>query len=204
MTTIILPAISGRRADVDRRRDRGARGNADRNALEPRDQPRGVEGGLVADRRRSRRSRRGRGSPARSRRRCPGSCADPARRRTAPANPPARPRSSEGSACAASAPGRRRSCVPPVPTPETMTSTSPSVSFQISSAVVRRWISGLAGFSNCCGMTAPGVAATSSLALAIAPFMPSAAGVSTSSAPSRASILRRSIDIDSGITRISL
>ncbi len=67
--------------------------------------------------------------------------------------------------------------VPPVPTPETTTSTPPAVSFQISSAVVRRWISGLAGFSNCCGMTAPGVAATISLALAIAPFMPCAAGV---------------------------
>ena len=36
--------------------------------------------------------------------------------------------------------------VPPVPTPETNTSISPLVSFQISSAVVRRWISGLAGF----------------------------------------------------------
>ena len=52
-------------------------------------------------------------------------------------------------------------------------------------------------------MTAPGVASTISFALAIAPFMPCAAGVSTSSAPSRASILRRSIDIDSGITRMS-
>jgi hypothetical protein len=38
----------------------------------------------------------------------------------------------------------------------------------------------------------------------MAPFMPLAASVSTSSAPSSASILRRSIDIDSGITRISL
>ena len=49
--------------------------------------------------------------------------------------------------------------VPPVPTPATRMSTWPSVSFQISSAVVRRWISGLAGFSNCCGMTAFGVLA---------------------------------------------
>ena len=46
--------------------------------------------------------------------------------------------------------------VPPVPTPATKASISPLVSFQISSAVVRRWISGLAGFLNCCGMTAPG------------------------------------------------
>ena len=53
-------------------------------------------------------------------------------------------------------------------------------------------------------MIAPGVAATMSLALAIAPFIPSEAGVKTSSAPSRASILRRSTDIDSGMTRMSL
>ena len=39
--------------------------------------------------------------------------------------------------------------VPPVPTPATRMSTSPSVSRQISSAVVLRWISGLAGLSNC-------------------------------------------------------
>ena len=42
--------------------------------------------------------------------------------------------------------------VPPVPTPETKMSTSPAVSRQTSSAVVRRWTSGLAGFLNCCGM----------------------------------------------------
>ena len=42
--------------------------------------------------------------------------------------------------------------VPPVPTPETRMSTLPSVSRQISSAVVLRWTSGLAGFLNCCGM----------------------------------------------------
>jgi hypothetical protein len=41
--------------------------------------------------------------------------------------------------------------VPPVPTAETMASTLPSVSRQISSAVVLRWISGLAGLLNCCG-----------------------------------------------------
>ena len=43
--------------------------------------------------------------------------------------------------------------VPPVPTPETRMSTVPSVSSQISSAVVRRWIAGFAGFSNCWGIT---------------------------------------------------
>ena len=47
--------------------------------------------------------------------------------------------------------------VPPVPTPETRMSTLPSVSFQISSAVVWRWISGLAGFLNCCGMNELGI-----------------------------------------------
>ena len=86
--------------------------------------------------------------------------------------------------------------VPPVPTPATNTSIAPPVSRQISSAVVRRWISGLAGFLNCCGTIASGVSRASSSARAMAPFMPCAAGVSTSSAPSSASILRRSIDIE--------
>ncbi len=39
--------------------------------------------------------------------------------------------------------------VPPVPVPPTKMSILPSVSRQISSAVVVRWISGFAGFSNC-------------------------------------------------------
>ena len=43
--------------------------------------------------------------------------------------------------------------VPPVPTPATTMSTFPSVSRQISSAVVFRWISGLDGFANCWRMT---------------------------------------------------
>jgi hypothetical protein len=42
--------------------------------------------------------------------------------------------------------------VPPVPTPPTKISICPSVSLQISSAVVSRWIFGLAGFLNCCGI----------------------------------------------------
>ncbi len=49
-------------------------------------------------------------------------------------------------------------------------------------------------------MTALGVVRTSSSAVAIEPFMPWAAGVRMISAPRKASILRRSIDIDSGIT----
>ena len=43
-------------------------------------------------------------------------------------------------------------------------STLPSVSRQISSAVVRRWISGLAGFANCCGMKSRVLLAISSAA----------------------------------------
>ena len=46
-----------------------------------------------------------------------------------------------------------------------------------------RWISGLAGFSNCCGIHAPSIWETSSSARAIAPFIPSSRGVSSSSAP---------------------
>src|SRR6476619_1810988 len=48
--------------------------------------------------------------------------------------------------------------------------------------------------------TAEALVRTSSSAVAIDPFMPWAAGVRTISAPRNASILRRSIDIDSGIT----
>jgi hypothetical protein len=52
--------------------------------------------------------------------------------------------------------------VPPVPTPEMTISTAPAVSFQISSAVVARWMAGLAGFSNWLGLTAPGSRSSSS------------------------------------------
>ncbi len=92
--------------------------------------------------------------------------------------------------------------VPPVPTPEMKTSSRPSVSRQISSAVVRRWISGLAGFLNCCGITASPISATSSSARAMAPPMPRDAGVSSRRAPRRRSILRRSTDMLSGMVRI--
>ena len=73
--------------------------------------------------------------------------------------------------------------VPPVPMPDTKMSTPPSVSSQTSSAVVARWISTLASFSNCFASTAPGGVRGDLLARATAPFMPSAPGVSTSSAP---------------------
>jgi len=93
--------------------------------------------------------------------------------------------------------------VPPVPTPATSMSILPSVSSHSSTAVVRRWISGLAGFWNCCGMTALGISLRSCSALRIAPFMPSAPGVSTTSAPSALRIIRRSMLIVSGMVRIS-
>ena len=68
----------------------------------------------------------------------------------------------------------------------------PSVSRQISSAVVRRWISGLAGFLNCWGMKELGVFLISSSALRTAPGIPSEAGVKTISAPNALINLRRS------------
>ena len=59
-----------------------------------------------------------------------------------------------------------------------------------------------AGLLNCWGMIAPGISFRSSSALAIAPFMPCGPGVSSSSAPMSASILRRSSDMVSGMTRM--
>ncbi|SUQ48816.1 hypothetical protein CNEONATC25_02719 [Clostridium neonatale] len=94
--------------------------------------------------------------------------------------------------------------VPPVPTPATKMSTFPSVSFQISSAVVFLCTSGLASFSNCCGIIAFPYSATNSSAFFIAPFIPSAPGVRTISAPNAATILLLSILIVSGIVRINL
>ena len=94
--------------------------------------------------------------------------------------------------------------VPPVPTPATKISTRPSVSRQISCPVVRSCIAGLAGLSNCCRISEPGLAAFSSSARAMAPFIPSAPGVSTNSAPRAFKRLRRSKLIVSGIVSISL
>ncbi|OPZ67537.1 MAG: hypothetical protein BWY81_01262 [Firmicutes bacterium ADurb.Bin467] len=73
--------------------------------------------------------------------------------------------------------------VPPVPTPETKMSTFPSVSSQISGPVVEKCTAGFAGFVNWPGMKLFGISFASSSALAIAPFMPFAPSVSTSSAP---------------------
>ena len=95
-----------------------------------------------------------------------------------------------GSTATICTPGLRffRTCptpvmVPPVPTPATKMSTSPSVSSQISSAVVWRWISGLAALANCWAQMAFSVVATISLAFSTAPRMPSEPGVRTISAP---------------------
>ena len=89
--------------------------------------------------------------------------------------------------------------VPPVPIPATTMSTPPSVSAQISSAVVRRWMAGLASLANWRARTAPGRSAATASALFTAPFMPSAPGVRMSSAPKARRSARRSFDMVSGI-----
>ena len=94
--------------------------------------------------------------------------------------------------------------VPPVPTPAMKMSTLPSVSRQISSAVVLRWISGFASFSNCLAQIAPGVSATICFAMLTASDMPLVGSVRINSAPKARSSVRRSLDIDAGIVRITL
>jgi hypothetical protein len=74
------------------------------------------------------------------------------------------------------------------------------IDLSISGAVVWKWIFGLAGLSNWRGMNQPASLAIAS-ARATAPFIPSAPGVRTNSAPKPLSIDRRSIDMVSGITR---
>ena len=100
-----------------------------------------------------------------------------------PGVPPLRIGDSSGSTAMICTPGLRALStsptpvmVPPVPMPATTMSTSPSVSFQISSAVVLRWISGLAALANWRASTAPSRSATISSALATAPFMPAEPG----------------------------
>src|SRR6478735_4086168 len=86
-----------------------------------------------------------------------------------PGSPPLRIGDSAGSTAMICTPGLRAlsTCptpvmVPPVPMPATTMSTWPSVSFQISSAVVLRWISGLASLANCRARIPPRSAAISS------------------------------------------
>ena len=92
--------------------------------------------------------------------------------------------------------------VPPVPMPETNTSTLPSVSRMISGPVVDSWIAALASLANWRTRTAPLSASDS--AFSTAPRMPSALGVSSSVAPNARSSARRSFDMDSGIVRTTL
>ena len=94
--------------------------------------------------------------------------------------------------------------VPPVPIPAMNTSTFPSVSCQISFAVVREWALGFAGFSNCCRMTVPGVLSRSSSAFFMAPLIPSLPGVRTSSAPMAFNRFWRSELIVSGMVSTAL
>src|ERR1035441_9886051 len=87
--------------------------------------------------------------------------------------------------------------------PETSTSIPPSVSSQISGPVVRKWISGLAGFLNCCNSTKrAGSEATISSARAMEPAIPSEPSVRIRLAPSALSTLRRSTDMLSGMVRV--
>ena len=92
--------------------------------------------------------------------------------------------------------------VPPVPTPPTRMSISPLVSAQISGPVVFSWIAGFAGVLNCWGMKELGMLAASSSALAMAPYMPLAPSVSSSSAPRALRSFRRSILMVSGMVRM--
>ena len=72
--------------------------------------------------------------------------------------------------------------VPPVPTAATKAPISPPVSRQISSAVVSRWIRGLAGLENWSGMN-PLRCSAISRASSTASVMPPSDGVSRTSAP---------------------
>ena len=84
------------------------------------------------------------------------------------------------------------------------TSTRPSVSSQISGPVVALWIAGLAGLTNCPGIKLPSISFASSDALAMAPFMPFAPSVSTSSAPYALRMLRLSTLMVSGMVSMIL
>mmetsp|Transcript_26476 Transcript_26476/g.56333 ORF Transcript_26476/g.56333 Transcript_26476/m.56333 type:complete len:220 (-) Transcript_26476:171-830(-) len=95
--------------------------------------------------------------------------------------------------------------VPPVPTPDTNTSISPSVSLHTSGPVVSLCTFALASFSNCCSMTPfPSNPSTISFALASAPGTAVSLGVNTTSAPSAISIILRSTDMVSGMVSMHL
>ena len=88
--------------------------------------------------------------------------------------------------------------VPPVPTPATNTSTLPSSASQISGPVVKRWISGFAGFENWSGRnTSPRDAIA--LAASTASFIPPSDSVISTRAPYSRSSPSRSRLIPCGI-----
>ena len=94
--------------------------------------------------------------------------------------------------------------VPPVPTPATKISTFPPVCSQISGPVVALCAAGFAGFTNWPKITAPGISFASSSAFAIAPFIPLAPSVKTSSAPYAFKRFLRSTLMVSGSVKIAL
>jgi hypothetical protein len=89
--------------------------------------------------------------------------------------------------------------VPPVPTEATNTSSFPSRSRQISSAVVRRWTSGLAGFENWFGTQQSPRSRQMRRASSIASFMPPIDSTQTTSAPYSRSSFSRSRLMPCGI-----
>ena len=94
--------------------------------------------------------------------------------------------------------------VPPVPMPATRMSISPSVSAQISSAVVVRWISGLASLANWRARMAPGRSATISSARLTAPLHALGARREDELGAERAQQELRSLDMVSGMVRTTL
>src|SRR5271170_2037078 len=80
--------------------------------------------------------------------------------------------------------------VPPVPTPATSTSTRPSSARSISGPVVRRWISGLAGFENWSGRNVSGSRAIARAACTASAIPPSDSVMSTRAPYSRSRLSR--------------
>ena len=126
---------------------------------------------------------------------------------------PGRPPDSTGDALGSTAITRHRELrdlstspapviVPPVPTPTTNASTSPASASQISGPVVRRWISGLAGFENWSGRnTSPREAIAR--AASTASFIPPSDSVISTRAPYRRSSPSRSRLMPCGIVSTS-
>ena len=156
ITTIRLPADSGRAGDLQRAPQRGAAGDAGEHARAPGAVPGGVDRVVVgdgdhlveqlaiehggheprADALDAMRAGRAAGQHGRA----AGLDGDDAQRRD----------------CARAGSSPAPVIVPPVPTPATSTSTRPSSARSISGPVVRRWTSGLAGLENWSGRNTSG------------------------------------------------